>query len=284
MSGQRNRARRRSEFSQHFLRGKSLAARLVTDTSISRDDFVIEIGPGQGALTQELAARCGRLIAIEIDRELYRRLSVEFQDAGHVNLINDDFLRFPLPTEPYKVFANIPYNQTAKIVRKLVGSVVPPQQAYLILQQEAAEKFAGAPYVAESLFSLLLKPWWHVEILRRLRQTDFTPPPKVHSVLIWMAKRTAPLIDPSEYPLYNDFLTATFAQGGQTIRHILRPVFTERQIVRFARDLRFDSRASPSTLSFDQWLVLFRYTSLDENLALRRKYIGLGKDYAFPKN
>ena len=250
MSGRRNRARRRAEFSQNFLRGQSLAAKLVTDTSISRDDLVIEIGPGQGALTRELAACCGRLIAVEIDRELYKRLSEEFRVSRHVAFIHEDFLRFPLPDEPYKVFANIPYNQTAKIVRKLVGSVVPPEEAYLILQQEAAERFAGSPYAAETLFSLLLKPWWHVEILRRLRRTDFVPTSRVDSVLIWITRRVKPLIEQSQRSLYKDFLTAVFTGGGPTTRQRLHLIFTERQAVRLAHDPKIRSACTAFDIVF----------------------------------
>ena len=145
MSGQRYQGRRRAELSQHFLRSRALAASLVAQSSISRDDFVVEIGPGRGTLTRELARRCRRLLAVEIDERLYQGLRASFQEATHVVLVHDDFLRLPLPNVAYKVFANVPYNRTAAVVRCLVDADVPPVDAYLVLKREAAERFAGGP-------------------------------------------------------------------------------------------------------------------------------------------
>jgi hypothetical protein len=93
-------------------------------------------------LTRELAGRCGHLVAVEIDRELYHALCDESRNLPHVTLVSGDFLRFPLPESGYKVFASLPFNQTAAILRKLINAGVPPQDAYLVVQREAAERFA----------------------------------------------------------------------------------------------------------------------------------------------
>lgn len=257
MSGVRHRARRRAELSQHFLRSRALATSLVTQSSITRSDLVVEIGPGRGILTQGLAGRCRRLIAVELDERLYRGLLDTYCDAPHVVPVHDDFLRFPLPDDPYKVFASIPYSQTAAIVRRLASAPVPPRDGYPVVQLEAAERFAGGPYAPETQESLLLKPWWQVEIARRLRRTDFDPPPAVESVVLWLARRARPLMDPP--PAYGRFVAASFGRRGNTLRRCLRDIFTGRQIGRLARDLRFDPGAAPSEIAFDQWLGLFRY-------------------------
>ncbi|MGH2544062.1 MAG: rRNA adenine N(6)-methyltransferase family protein, partial [Ardenticatenaceae bacterium] len=169
MSGRRFRARRRAEYSQHFIRSRALAVELVALSTINRRDAVVEIGPGRGVLTRELAQHCKSLLAVEIDASLCEELRDELRDLTNVSLLHDDFLQAVLPLTAYKVFANIPYNQTAAIIRKLVGAPTPPEDAYLIVQLEAAKRFAGGPYAQETLASLLLKPWWHVEIARRLR-------------------------------------------------------------------------------------------------------------------
>ena len=262
MSGQRHRARRRADLSQHFLRSRALAARLVAQSSVSPKDLVVEIGPGYGVLTRELANRCRRLIAVEIDERLIAALHTTFQTAPHVELVHRDFLRFDLPDAPYKVFASIPYSRTAAIVRRLLDVVVPPEDAYVVVQLEAAERFAGGPYAPETLWSLRLNPWWQVEIASRMRPADFDPPPRVDSALLWFAGRLRPLVGDSQRSLYHRFIGASFGRRGVTIRQCLRGVFTGRQIHRLARDLRFDLSAPPSGLAFDQWLGLFRYFAL----------------------
>ncbi len=265
MFGQKHRARRRAELSQHFLRSRALAASLVAQSSVGRQDLVVEIGPGRGVLTRELAKRCGRLVGVEIDDELARRLRTELVDVPHVEIVRRDFLRFELPQSPYKVFGSIPYSRTADIVRRLVEAVGPPDDAYLVVQREAAERFAGAPYAVETLASLLAKPWWHVEISRWLRRTDFDPPPRVDSVLLWLARRTRPLVDRSNERRYEEFVRSAFGRKGSTMHQCLRWAFTGRQIGRLTGNLRFERSAPPSTLSFEQWLGLFRFYMLERS-------------------
>ena len=262
MDGQRYRTRRRSDLSQHFLRSRALAASLVEQSSITGQDLVVEIGPGRGMLTRELARRCRRLVAVEIDERLVAELRAGFQDAPHVELVHGDFLRYRLPESPYKVYANVPFGRTADIIHRLVGASTPPEDAYCVVQLEAAQRFAGGPSASETLSSLLLKPWWHVEIARRLRRNDFDPPPRVESVLLSLARRIKPLVDETRRPLYEDFVTTSFGRRGSTVRQCLRGAFTGRRFARLARDLRFDPTSAPSDLTFDQWLGLFRYLEL----------------------
>ena len=139
---------------------------------------------------------------------------------------------------------------------------MPPEDAYCMVQREAAERFAGCPYATETLQSLLLKPWWQIEITHRLRRTDFDPPPSVDSVMLWFARRTRPLVDQSHRDFYLEFISASFGRRGETIRQCLRGRFTGRQFLRLAHDLRFEPAAYPSQLTFEQWLGLFRYLSI----------------------
>ena len=262
MSGRQPPEQRRPELSQHFLRKGALAASLVQHTSISRKDLVLEIGPGRGALTRELAGRCLRLIAVEVDSGLVGALRPEFRSRRNVELIQADFLQMDLPASAFKVFANLPFSRTSDIIRRLVDATVPPDDAYLIVQREAAERFAGYPYTAETLQSLRLKPWWHVEILRRLRRTDFEPPPRVDSVLLWLTNRPRPLVDPPDETFYRSFLSATFGRTGNTVKRCLRQFLSGRQVDRLASDFHFNPSGPPSSLSFDQWLGVFRYVRI----------------------
>jgi len=258
----RYRTPRRADLSQHFLRSRSLAASLIAQAPVRQNDVVVEIGPGRGILTRELARRCRKVVAVEFDGALSEALRRRFLSESRVTIVNSDFLRFRLPDVPYKVLGNIPFNRTAAIVRRLVQADSPPRDAYLVVQREAAERFAGSPFSRETLTSLLLKPWWQIEIVWRFRRTDFDPPPGVDAVALWLARRTRPLVDRSRAADYRRFIRSCFGRDGHTIRRCLRSEFTGMQIHRLSRNLRFDPAGPPGGLTFDQWLALFRFWRL----------------------
>ena len=199
---------------------------------------------------------------MELDGALSEALRKRFMNDDRVKIVRSDFLRFRLPQVPYKVLGNIPFNRTAVIVRRLVRADSPPQDAYLVVQREAAERFAGGPCSRETLPSLVLKPWWQIEIARRFRRTDFDPPPRVDAVALWLARRTRPLVERSQAARYRRFVQGCFGREGRSIRRCLRSEFTRTQVYRLSRDLRFDPSGPPSDLTFDQWLALFRFWEL----------------------
>ncbi len=260
MSAQARRTRRRADLSQHFLRKGATATRIVQSTSISSGDFVIEIGPGRGALTRQLVKRAQRLVAVELDAERCRGLQREL--GGSAEIIHGDFLAHPLPDEPYKVIGSLPFARTTEMLRKLVGAATPPEDAWLLTQRESAHRFSGSPYAAETLWSIRLKPWWHLEITQRLRKTDFDPPPSVDCVVLWLARRTRPLIHPSQGGRYRRLAERVFGTG-LPVGKAIRPWLTRTQIQRLAHDLRFDPGKPPSALRFEQWLGIFRFVELE---------------------
>ncbi len=260
MSGRARSTRaRRAELSQHFLRDAS-ASRLVQATSISKSDLIVEIGSGRGALTKPVLKRAGRLIAVELDRYLVEKLRQRFGDDADV--IESDFLDFALPSEDYSVIGNIPYSKSTEIIRKISEASYPPLDAWLVVQRELASRMCGLPFSNESLWSLRLKPLWHLEIVDRLRKTEFDPPPSVDSVFLHMSLRGRALIDSSELDSYLDLIKGTF-QNNRPVVQSLRRVLTKRQIRRLALDLRFANDQLPNSLMFEQWLGIFRFIQRD---------------------
>src|SRR5947199_4929505 len=106
-------------YAQHFLKNPYLVASLLDRCSMGHDDVVYEIGPGKGIITEQLALRCKQVVAIEKDPHLVVRLQQIFVGRPNVTLHSGDFLHYPLPHQPYKVVANIPFNITAAIVTGL---------------------------------------------------------------------------------------------------------------------------------------------------------------------
>jgi 23S rRNA (adenine-N6)-dimethyltransferase len=247
----------RKSLAQNFIAKSHLAASLVNDSSITTSDIVYEIGPGKGILTKELCRRAKKVIAIEKDRTLYRELRRKFAQISNIGLHNADFLRFKIKTHHYKVFANIPFNITSAAVRKILYSPNPPDEAYLIVQKEAAEKFIGIPKTTQ--FSVLLKPWFKLKLIRSFERIDFSPVPNVDIVMLHIEKRIPSLISPAHMPVYERFIKCGFSAWRKNLKSNYKNVFSHNQWKRLSRDLRFPIHARPSELRFRQWLGLFEF-------------------------
>jgi 23S rRNA (adenine-N6)-dimethyltransferase len=246
---------RQIALAQNFLRSSTLARRLLDASSITYQDIVYEIGPGRGAITTELARVARKVVAIEKDPLLVQYLRERFQDVDNVQIVKGDFKRFRIPDQEYKIFANIPYNLTADIVRKILYAHPVPGEAYLIVQKEAAEKFSGSP--KETQFSVLAKASFHIRIVCKLRRTDFIPAPRVDSVLLHIRKRCPPLIRGEDVSLYRHFVRFGFRSWKRNLKLAFKPIFTYEQWKRLSNDLHFLPDAKPTELTFEQWMGLF---------------------------
>ena len=242
---------------QNFLTKRRLAASLLNESSINRDDVVYEIGPGKGILTKELVKRAKRVIAIEKDHFLYLKLKKKFEGTHNFTLHNADFLKFKIADSRFKVFANIPFNITSAIIRKLLCASNPPDETYLIVQREAAAKFIGAPRTTQ--FSVLVKPWFRSKIIRHFKRTNFSPMPKVDIVMLQFEKRIHGLIPQADAPEYERFIKYGFSRWRENLKSNYKHVFTYHQWKRLSHDLKFPLRAKPSDLRFSQWLGLFEF-------------------------
>ncbi len=248
--------RRKVFLAQNFLKSPGLVRWLVARSSIGPYDVVYEIGAGKGIITAELARAAKRVVAVERDPKLVRRLRERFRGVENIEIVEKDFLQFSIREREYKIFANIPFSMTASIVRKILYTPPVPSEANLILQKEPARKFSGRP--RETLFSLLAKPFFEFQIVAELRRTDFDPAPDVDSVHLRIARRSAPLVQHKDAALYREFVQYGFGRWKRYLRLALNPVFTYKQWKRLSQDLRFPLNATPTELTFEQWLGLFK--------------------------
>ena len=247
---------------QNFLRSPKLARRLVCMSTIGPRDTVYEIGPGNGIITAALASVAGHVIAIEKDPVLVCRLRERFRPLENVEIVEKDFLVYSFRTRrgndapEYKIFASIPYNITAQVLRKILSERSNIAEGHLILQKEAARKFSGSP--RETLFSILAKPFFEFEILYQLRRTDFWPVPNVDSVLLSIKRRTRPLLEIQDVASYREFVQYGFGRWKPNLRLAFKKVFTYKQWKRLAQDFDFPLSATPTELSFEQWLGVYQ--------------------------
>ena len=244
-------------YSQNFLNDPSLVALLLDQAGLEHDDVVYEIGPGKGLITKQLALRYRQVIAVERDPRLSAWLQREFASWPNVTIHQGDFLHHPLPRQPYKVFANIPFNITTAIVARLAAAQCPPEDAYLCMQREAAEMFLGEP--RESLRTLLLKPWFEMAIVHRFERRDFTPAPRVDVVMLRLRKRGPPLVQCTDRQCFRDFLVHSFTRWQSTQGSPLSTLFTRPQRKYIQHVLGIDLNGTQTSLSVEQWLSLFNY-------------------------
>lgn len=242
-------------YSQNFLKSPSLVDQLLNKSGISFNDVVYEIGPGKGIITERLARRCRQVIAVEKDPRLVNALYSRFAQTTNIRIDAGNFLEYRLPCSPYKVFANIPFNITSAVVTHLTSATVPPDDAYLIMQKEAAEKFLGQS--RESLYGILLKPSFELSLHHHFRRSDFTPAPRVDVVMLRLRKRGPPLIPRSDASLYRDFVVYSFTAPQPSLRHTFKDIFTPHQLKYLSSSLHIDFDGTPTFLCFEQWLSLF---------------------------
>ena len=192
---------------QNFLRSPKLALFLIGHSNIKKRDIVIDIGAGSGVITSALAKRCRKVIAVEKDAETARRLreNLAKQNIINVEVFEGDFREMKLPDEPYKVFANPPFSLSAEVFYKLLnlenldGKICKkegeaprrPEAIYLILQKQLALKLIITERHYTSQLGRLLTEDYATRIRLPLKPTDFTPPPKVPTVLFEAKKITS---------------------------------------------------------------------------------------------
>lgn len=184
---------------QNFLKNPRLALYLIGHSNIKKRDIVLEIGAGSGVITTALAKRCKKVIAIEKDHKTANKLRQNLKDReiSNVEILEGDFREMPLPNESYKVFANPPFSLSAgtfyklldlknvdgKIIESVHNSRQRPEAIYLILQKQFALKLIITERHYTSQLGKILSKYYTTKIRLPLRPTDFTPPPKVPTVL-----------------------------------------------------------------------------------------------------
>ncbi|MBS4536288.1 23S ribosomal RNA methyltransferase Erm [Clostridium sp. D2Q-14] len=252
--------KRKLKYTQNFLKSDRLVEKLIKTSNIDSDDIVFEIGPGKGIITRQLSKLCSKVIAIEYDKKLYENLKICLSSYDNVELVFGDFLNYKLPyKEKYKIFSSIPYNITAQILSKITSRDNPPEETYLIIQKEAAQKYAGFPYNNECLRSLMIKPYFELSIVYGLKKTDFIPVPNVDSVLLKIKKRQEYLINREYLIEYSDFISYIFSQQGKDLKKRLKKIFTHKQFKKLSQQFKFGISARPTEIKLEQWIGLFEY-------------------------
>lgn len=230
---------------RHFLRSSKLAAELVRAAQVQRDDLVLDLGAGAGALTAPLACCAGHVVAVEIDPALAAALE---RRLPHVEVLCGDARHIALPREPFKVVANLPFGGATAILRRLLDPRVPLASADAIVEWHAASKRAAV--WPSTQLSAYWGAWFELSVTRRLARSVFAPPPSVDAGVLRIVRRSEPLVPIRDRRRYAEFLCRGYRDG-------VRAVVPRRQLRRRADELGFTHAAQPRDLDAGQWAALY---------------------------
>ena len=245
------------QFSQNFLHSPSLVKKLIAKTNITEEDTVYDIGSGKGIIAAALAEKCKQVVCFELDRDLSIKLRENLKPYPNITIHQANFLTITLPDRPYKVFANIPFNLSADIVRKLTSAQLPPAACYLIVQREFANKLVSKPGKYNSQLAIVLGVRFRIRTIHQLRPNDFYPAPRVATVLLEISPRNKPLISTEYIQLFQDFIAYAYNAFQPSLGVTLAPIFSPQTFLQLAESIGFEVTAKPSQLDITRWVQLF---------------------------
>ncbi len=220
---------------QNFLTAAWVPQQIAAESGIEKTDGALEIGPGVGCLTTELAKTAGRVTAIELDERLRDVLAETLADFDNVSVVFADALKADLPAvcaetlgeRPWKVCANLPYNVTTPLITAFLEAGC-FESVTVMIQKEVAERLCAAPGTGEyGAFSVLVQWYAESRLLFDVPPHCFVPQPKVTSAVVRMDRRAAPPAQVDDEKFFFRTVRAAFAQRRKTLANALRSGFSE---------------------------------------------------------
>jgi len=255
--------------SQNFLRGPAAVGDYLASVDLDAGDLVLEVGAGDGAITEALAPRCREVRAYEIDRHLLPALRYRVGQLGNVRVMAGDFLTARPPAEPFVVVGNVPFSITSPVVDWCLRAA-PLTSATIITQLEYARKRTGG-YGRWGLLTVSTWPWFDWSLRGSIARTRFRPMPSVDAGILRLARRPSPLVGKGSGAEYRRMVELGFGGVGGTLyrsltRRYPRPA-TERAFQ--AAGVRHDVVVAYVTP--DQWLRIFAVLAGEHRELGRRK-------------
>lgn len=245
---------------QHWLRDRLVLEHIAECADISSEDTVLEIGPGLGTLTSELLRRAKKVIAVEFDEELARKLPGQFP-GKNLEVINQDILSFDLSALPkgYKVVANVPYYITSKIVQLLMTAQNKPEIAVLLVQKEVAQRLASTPGDM-SILAISTQVYAEVTLGDIVPAELFTPPPKVDSQVVVLHTRKTPLLEETDEKAFFRVVKAGFSAKRKKLRSSLSGGLgiSKQQAEELLEKAAISADARAEDLAILQWQKLMK--------------------------
>ena len=258
---------------QNFLRSKVALSAMVKAGEITAKDLVLEIGPGQGALTEKILETGASVIAVEKDNRLIEPLTEKFQKEilnGQLQLIHDDILELDLNSlglkaHQYKLIANIPYYITGLIFRKFLSGNIQPEKLVMMVQKEIADRIVARDG-KESLLSLSVKVYGSVKKIMKVEKENFSPQPKVDSAILLVDNISKDFFKTISEKSFFEVIKAGFAHKRKILIANLKDIFEKSKKIdgKDLKNIFTENKISEKSRSED--LVLEDWEHLVKNL------------------
>lgn len=253
---------------QNFLIDKGILEKIIQTATLSLSDVVLEIGPGFGILTKELAKRTKRVVAVEIDKQLAKILREIFKNDKNVEIIEKDILKIPdvllnsLKKEgkgSYKIVANLPYQITSPVLWRFFSKEPKPSLMILLIQKEVAQRIKALPGEM-NLLAILVQFYSEPKIITYISKDSFWPKPKVDSALILLKPRPCKYIDDpiKEKELFQLVKLGFSNRRKQLKNNLVRMLKAEKEkIDEVFRTIGLDLKIRPQNLKIEDWVKLY---------------------------
>ena len=266
---QKHQFRFQKKFGQNFLIDPRVLDRIVTEAGVTKDDMVLEIGPGIGTLTQYLCEAARQVVAVEIDNNLIPILQETLGAYQNVKVIHDDILKVDIAKlvaeendgKPVKVVANLPYYITTPIIMGLFESHVPLESITIMVQKEVADRMQAKPGTKDyGALSLAVQYYAEPKIVANVPPNCFMPRPTVGSAVIRLTRHEQPVVEVADEKLMFDIIRASFNQRRKTLQNGLKnsPLlhFSKEQILGALKRMGLSETVRGETLSLEQFAEL----------------------------
>lgn len=257
------------KYGQNFLIDSNVIENIVEGANVSSDDFVVEIGPGIGTLTQCLAERARAVCAIEIDTHLIPILQDTLREYDNITILNQDVLKVDLQKladekndgRPFKVVANLPYYITTPIIMGLFEGNVPVDSITVMVQKEVAERMQVGPGTKHyGALSLAVQYYSKPEIVTEVSKHCFIPKPNVDSAVIRLTKYSEPPVKVKDEALMFKLIRASFNQRRKTLQNGISNAsdltFTKQQVEEALISMDLSERIRGEALTLEQFARL----------------------------
>lgn len=257
------------KFGQNFLIDSNIVEKIVRDAGVTKDDFVLEIGPGIGTMTQYLCESAREVVAVEIDTKLIPILKDTLSAYDNVSVINEDILKVDINklalerngNKPIKVVANLPYYITTPIIMGLFESHVPIESITIMVQKEVADRMQVGPGTKDyGALSLAVQYYAKPQILINVPPTCFMPKPNVGSAVIKLQRYDNPPVSVKNEKLMFDIIRASFNQRRKTLQNGLNNAsninYSKEQIVSAIEQLGVGPTIRGEALTLEQFARL----------------------------
>ncbi|WP_304942070.1 16S rRNA (adenine(1518)-N(6)/adenine(1519)-N(6))-dimethyltransferase RsmA [Vallitalea guaymasensis] len=254
------------KFGQNFLIDSHVLNKIITSSNITKEDVVIEIGPGIGSLTQQLAENAKQVIAVEIDKKLIPILEDTLSDYNNITIINEDILKVDIvklveeknDNKPIKVVANLPYYITTPIIMGLFESNVPVDSITVMVQKEVADRMKAKPGTKDyGALSLAVGYYSEPYIVANVPPNCFMPRPKIGSAVIKLTKHKQPPVDVEDAKLLFKIIRASFNQRRKTLinglYNNLDGMFDKDQLKQAIENIGLKLNVRGETLSLEEF-------------------------------